>query len=359
MKYIVYQTINTVNNKIYIGVHQTENPAVFDGYLGCGLNRRNLNTHLKYPKTPFHYAVKKYGYDSFKRSTIKIFDTVKAALLLEAELVNEEFVKRSDTYNATVGGGLPPNLCKVVYQFDLEGNLLNSWPSLTEVAGIYNISPSCIGQAAKYKRATCNFYWSFSKEINILDYKAFLPKVEVYVYDENGIYITSYRSYTECQKALRVSSISHIQRAVKLGNKVKNHFISLIKSDKFIKPNLPRLQGYVHQYNLDGTYIQSFKSIKEAEEKLSLGRLSGINTSIKMGEQYKGFLWSRGEKQDLIKPYKTPKSAAKKIAQYTMDGVFVKEYNTISEAKKEFPNVGRVLRGQANHCHNYVFKYLE
>ena len=26
MKYIVYQTINTVNNKIYIGVHGTENP---------------------------------------------------------------------------------------------------------------------------------------------------------------------------------------------------------------------------------------------------------------------------------------------------------------------------------------------
>ena len=30
MKYIVYQTINIKNNKIYIGVHKTENPDVFD-----------------------------------------------------------------------------------------------------------------------------------------------------------------------------------------------------------------------------------------------------------------------------------------------------------------------------------------
>lgn len=35
MKYIVYKTTNIVNQKIYIGVHQTLNPDKFDGYLGC------------------------------------------------------------------------------------------------------------------------------------------------------------------------------------------------------------------------------------------------------------------------------------------------------------------------------------
>lgn len=42
MKYIVYLTTNinsSINgiNRIYIGVHQTKNPEIFDGYIGCGV----------------------------------------------------------------------------------------------------------------------------------------------------------------------------------------------------------------------------------------------------------------------------------------------------------------------------------
>lgn len=37
MKYIVYQTTSKINNKIYIGVHKTEDPDTFDGYLGNGV----------------------------------------------------------------------------------------------------------------------------------------------------------------------------------------------------------------------------------------------------------------------------------------------------------------------------------
>ncbi|MGN0966101.1 MAG: hypothetical protein ACI4OP_00695 [Candidatus Coprovivens sp.] len=38
MKYIVYLTENIVNNKIYVGVHKTENPDIFDGYYGEGVS---------------------------------------------------------------------------------------------------------------------------------------------------------------------------------------------------------------------------------------------------------------------------------------------------------------------------------
>ena len=79
-----------------------------------------------------------------------------------------------------------------------------------------------------------------------------------------------------------------------------------------------------------------------------------------MEQQYKGFLWRRGDqKLENIPPYKPSKSSAKKIGQYTMDDKLVQIFNTVREAKKQFPNVSKVLKGIASHCHNFKFKYIE
>lgn len=77
MKYIVYLTTNVSNNKIYVGVHKTENPSIFDGYIGNSINIFESNPELNNPKLPFHRAVKKYSYSSFKRETLAIFNTEK------------------------------------------------------------------------------------------------------------------------------------------------------------------------------------------------------------------------------------------------------------------------------------------
>ena len=42
MKYIVYLTKNKKSkinglDRIYVGVHNTENPEIYDGYIGCGV----------------------------------------------------------------------------------------------------------------------------------------------------------------------------------------------------------------------------------------------------------------------------------------------------------------------------------
>ena len=44
MKFIVYCTTNIVNKKIYIGVHKTENPDKFDGYVGCSVRATQPST---------------------------------------------------------------------------------------------------------------------------------------------------------------------------------------------------------------------------------------------------------------------------------------------------------------------------
>lgn len=98
MKYYIYKTTNLINGKIYIGFHASENIEK-DNYLGSG-------KILK-------WAVEKHGAQNFKREILFEFDTQDDALEKERELVNEEFVKRDDTYNICLGGaggGLPGEL---------------------------------------------------------------------------------------------------------------------------------------------------------------------------------------------------------------------------------------------------------
>lgn len=52
--YLVYQTTNLLNGKIYIGQHQTDN--LNDGYIGSGVE---LNLDIE-----------KFGRDNFKREII-------------------------------------------------------------------------------------------------------------------------------------------------------------------------------------------------------------------------------------------------------------------------------------------------
>lgn len=88
MFYYLYKITNTVNNKIYIGVHQTKN--LNDDYFGSGLN--------------LHRAIKKYGKENFRKEILEYFDNEESMLTREKELVNAEFVKSTNTYNINEGG---------------------------------------------------------------------------------------------------------------------------------------------------------------------------------------------------------------------------------------------------------------
>lgn len=355
MKYIVYLTTNLVNRKIYIGVHKTENPDVFDGYLGNGLKIQD-QSKLRHPKEPFHYAVKKYGIKNFERRTLKVFNTYEEALQLEAEIVNEEFIKRKDTYNVTLGGGMPPTYCKHVYQFDLQGNLINDYESILSASKILHIDDSAIGFAIKYHTKSNGFLWSDKDTIDlkIFDTTEVQNKI-VYLYTLEGEFFKEFKSINECAKYLGIS-FGTVQRAYIEEYKIKNYYISSKKLD-FYKPQKIELTGDIHQYQLDGTFIKSYKSVKEVQVAFSKPMYS-INQYIRMGRPYRGYLWLRGNKQDTIKPYiLQPKT--RKVGQYTLDGKLVKVFNTVRAARIEFSNVSKVLKGLATQCKGYTFKYID
>lgn len=72
MKYIVYKTTNQINNYIYVGVHKTANPKVFDGYLGCGVN-------IKIPYT-YQHSKTKFQWDSARQCAKEVGGAVQNVL---------------------------------------------------------------------------------------------------------------------------------------------------------------------------------------------------------------------------------------------------------------------------------------
>ncbi len=88
MYYYLYQITNKLDGKVYVGCHKTKD--LTDNYMGSG----------KYLKN----AINKHGLESFEKRILKHFESEEEMFQGEAEVVNEEWVKRKDTYNIKLGG---------------------------------------------------------------------------------------------------------------------------------------------------------------------------------------------------------------------------------------------------------------
>lgn len=87
-KYIIYKITNLINNKIYIGKHETFD--INDDYMGSG--------------KLIVAAIKKHGKDSFKKEILYVCDTYDEATEKEKNIVNIDFINDESSYNLRLGG---------------------------------------------------------------------------------------------------------------------------------------------------------------------------------------------------------------------------------------------------------------
>ena len=357
MKYIVYLTKNLVNDKIYIGVHGTENPYKFDGYLGNGVYTNSPKTY-QCRKTAFQCAVAKYGIKNFKRTVLKIFDTLEDALDLEAWLVTKDFIERTDVYNTTIGGGLPPKLNKPIYQYDLNGSLIKEWKSIKTITDYYKVNKDRIRMVINDKRSFEMSYWSEIKYLQ-LDIKEYRPssRGSIRQYNTQGIFLNSFKNTTEAAKILDIDR-QKITNAIYGKYSISGYWF--LKEGESIEDYLNggiKKNPKVYQYDLNGQFIREFNNISDIKKILKINK-NNLKRAIKNNNNIENYYWSYDKFNNiLLENPELEQKTPKKVYQYTLEGDFVKEWESITACKKEFPSVLQVCLGNRLHCHKFKFSF--
>lgn len=358
MKYIVYQTVNTVNNKIYIGVHKTDNPDVFDGYIGNGCYIHSPSSYMN-PSTPYQAALKKYGPGKFIRTTLKCFDNSTDAYDLERFLVDKDFLRRKDTYNACLGGINAPTNTVPIYQFDLNGKLLKKWNSILEIAEFYNISSAAVNNAIHYKGSCLRYFWSKNDSINVKEYTLNKQGTKCYRYDAiTRTCIGCYNSILEASKDLGVS-MSSIQKAVHSGYKVKDSYFSDKLMDEYIiSKKLLLKDKKLYIYDLLGNYITELSTKEEILDYFKLNNTSNLCSAIKAHKPFKGFQISL-TKESKLSVAENKRNIKKKVGKFDVLGNLIETYESITKAKNvNGPGCQKVLRGQQKIYKDHIYKYI-
>lgn len=359
-KYIVYETTNLVNGKIYIGVHQTVDPNKWDHYLGNGILDTDPCTYNKC-KTNFQRAVNKYGPKNFRRKTLAIFNTAKEAYLLEEDLVNEEFLKRDDVYNMILGGEAGVLLSQriKVYQYDLDGNYVGEFPSMAVAALQFNCDYTAISYAVRKKTKCSGFYWNTDKlnKIDLNDYNSCdNHRIMVYQYSKDGKFLNSFESYSDAYKKTNINP-SRIKKSCVEFELVNETYFLLTKSDNYADAKTLYVKSRpVYKFEAStGKFLEEYEHQKDAEKQ---NPDSNISRSIRLKTADKnGFLWG----VEKLENYNVPiiKNAKRKVGKFDLKGNLITEYSSATAAAKENgTSVWKVLSGTNQTHKQHTYRYI-
>ena len=363
MKYIVYLTTNKKSkinglNRIYIGVHETQDPNHFDGYLGCGVHINQPSTYM-YPKTPFQYAVKKYGVKAFERTTLFIYDNKDDAYKKEEEIVSIDFLKNSHVYNACLGG-IHYCMYKPLYQFDLKGNLQKKWEFSKDAYDFYNLPKEKFQYAIYDKHLLLNSLWSTSDKIDISEYSTKVwgePNV-THLYDKNGKWIKEFFSRKECGNYIGINE-SVISKAIKQISLIDDkYYVSDFLVDEF-KPKAKKQYSKTTIYVYDSNSNLIGKGI--GKQIMPIIQEYSWSTIIDCFRYKQG--WYKEYYLSIDKINQVPERTIGrhiKVDIYDKYGNYIETLGTIKEVREKYnvpsSKIKNIEMGD-RYFKNYIFKY--
>ncbi len=362
MKYIVYLTTNIKSqinglNRIYVGVHGIKNEITMDPwYIGCGINTNQPSTY-KYPKTPFQYAVKKYGVDAFKRQILYVYDNWKDAYNKEHEIVTEDFIKQSHVYNVALGGAYEERF-KPLYQYDLTGKLVKIWEKSIDASEFYGYPISRWSSPKKNKCVFLDSFWSTSPIMDISEYSNKPITSITYLYNKDGKMLMEFSSQTECANYIKYDR-GELSRAIKYQTLIKKqYYVSNTVVDEF-KPSSRKnyIDKMFYVYDVNNNFIGEYKG-KQLMNVIGLHSWDYIGHIFTHNRNwYKDFYISL-EKIDKIPVKRKGNGICVEI--YDKFGNYIETLKSLKEVREKYnvpsSKLKHIQQGD-RYFDNYIFKY--
>lgn len=135
-----------------------------------------------------------------------------------------------------------------------------------------------------------------------------------------------------------------------------------------LKNNPLKMRKPVIQLSLSGDFVKEYRSTKEAEETTGIDRRQISRAINHVGKQAQGYLWIMKDEYDEAIDYgeiyrkESVHPKPKRIAQYTKDGEFIREWDSLTDVHLTlgigFSTLSSCLSGKYSHAGGYVWKFI-
>lgn len=254
--------------------------------------------------------------------------------------------------------------CKTVYQYDLDGNFINEWESLSAIQKILgynknNLSHCCLGEI----QSAHGFIWSYEKRNDIIyENKNLQKQRKIYQFSKEMILIKEWDNLESIENTLGYGR-SAISTCCRCESKTAYGYVwryeeNLDRKTSLVSAQAKKVLQLDKRYNLIG----KFESVSDAQ------RITGINniSSCCNGKRKTsgGYIWVYEDDYDDFDIDKHMKECThiREVNKYDLNMNYLGTFGSVIEAAKNANgstgNISLCCMGKHKTAYGYIWRYV-
>lgn len=239
----------------------------------------------------FRYAILKYGWDNIQHEVIAEHLTEKEAKDIEVKLISKLDSFGIHGYNLTLGGDTDGGRSIVIYKFDLYGNYIEKYNSITEAKKKNDIHSSILNASNEKRYCEDGYYvrsqdvWNINGKYKIVGFNEWKKPTYIYQFDLFGKYINKYNTVMDIFQNVDTGISSYAT----LYNHINHHeakefyklkYIFRKEQDVNFEDGVPKIKNFkpnnrmVFQFDRDGNFIKYYDSRYDALKENNISKQS-------------------------------------------------------------------------------------